>query len=136
MLGLVGDHHFLFVGLLLVVEADEWELPVEIIFLLQQSVHLSEEKLFAESFTVGLELSDFIELVLKVDFFVKDFIELRFVLLYKFVDIFLELADLDVGEIAVGEKDWFFVLEGLLIFLVGAFKIVHRKYNSRLILFE
>ena len=54
---------------------------------------------------MGLELSNFIELILEVDFFVKDFIELRFVLLYKFVDIFLELADLDVGEIAVGEKD-------------------------------
>ena len=85
---------------------------------------------------MGLELSDFIELVLEVNFFVKDFVELRFVLLYEFVDIFLKLADLDVGEVVVGEKDWFFVLEGWLIFLVGAFKIVHRKYNSRLILFQ
>ena len=83
-----------------------------------------------------MELPDFIELVLEVDFFVEDLVELRFVLLYEFVDIFLKLADLDVGEVAVCEKDGFFVLEGGLLFLVGAFKIVHRKYNSGLILFE
>lgn len=114
MVGLVGDHLLLLDRLFLVLEPDERELPVEIVFLLEEAIELPEEQFLAEGFAVGLELADSVELVLEVEFGLGDLGVLDLVLLDEFVDVPLEFSELDVGEAVVGKENGFFAVRVLL----------------------
>jgi len=103
MLSLAWHHLLFLIFLLLVVEMNEGQLPIEIIFLFKQSVHLPHEQFFTESFAVSLELSNFIELVLEVDLTLAYFCILWFILMHKLVNWFLQFTQLDVGKIIVSE---------------------------------
>lgn len=114
---LVGDHLLFLNVFLLVLEPDEGELPVEIVFLFQEPVELPHEQFFPESFAVGLELPDFIELIPEISLDFTNSMILVTILMHKFADIFLKLPELDVSETAIGKKNGFLAV-GTLCFLL------------------
>ena len=52
MLSLVGDHVLLLDDLLLIMKTDQRQLPIKIVLLLQQAIHLPEQQFLAISFAV------------------------------------------------------------------------------------
>lgn len=105
VVGLVGHHLLLLVRLLLTLEPDQRELAVQIVLLLEQTVHLPEEEFLAEGPAVGLELSGLVELVAEVRTVGRYLGVLLPVLLQQLGDVLLQLAQLDVGQVAVREQD-------------------------------
>jgi hypothetical protein len=105
VLGLAGDHLFLFEGLLFVTETDKGQLAVQVVFFLKEAVHLAEKEFLSEGLAVGLELSYFVERVGKVRLGLQDLLVLVSILLDEFLDALLQFSHLDVGEAVVGVED-------------------------------
>ena len=86
---LFEDHLFLLVEGLFVLKAYEGQLFVEIVLFLKQSIHLSQQQFLSKGLAYRLEFTNLVELVVKLGFFVDDFLVFLFVLLDNIADGFL-----------------------------------------------
>ena len=105
MIGFFSDHLLFLVCLFFVVETNQRELAIEVVFLLQQSIELSQEEFFPKSFANGLELSNLVQLIAELRLY-RDYLGIFFsILLEDIADSFLYFSKLDVGKIAVGVEN-------------------------------
>ena len=112
MLNLLADHLLLLVSLLLLLEPDERQLPVKVVFLFKEPVQLPQQQFLAEG--SGLELAYFVQLVAEIWPLLCDFLIFFAVLPQQLGYIFLQFSQLRVVEVAVGVEDGAFGVVGAL----------------------